>query len=227
MNSKLVKLLASVCAVLLLVIFAEWVYAKLAQQELLASTTIAAATKKPPVEMPKVELTKQPEEYYDQMVARPLFIKGRRPVDEPKPENTQALSVATVFDWELTGVYTKNKSLSALFSRSKTKVPKDNYRKIAVDAYLDGWKLIEIHKDRVILMQGGNQKELLLRKPKPKQTPQPKAPINPAAPVLQPAPTPVPEPESESESEPIPDPEIPPSEFPEEPFENPLDEQQF
>jgi hypothetical protein len=224
MNSKLVKLLASVCAVLLLVIFAEWVYAKLAQQELLASTTIAAR-KKPPVEMPKVELTEQPEEYYDQMVARPLFIKGRRPVDEPKPEDTQALSVATVFDWELTGVYTKNKSLSALFSRSKTKVPKDNYRKIAVDAYLDGWKLVEIHKDRVILMQGGNQKELLLRKPKPKQMSQPKAPVNPAAPVLQPVPTPTPE--SEPEPEQIPDPEIPPPEFPEEPFENPLDEQQF
>jgi len=209
MNSKLVKLLASVCAVLLLIIFAEWIYAVLAYNKLLASTA-GAATQKPPVEMPSIELTKQPEEFYDQMVARPLFVKGRRPVDEPKTEDTQALSVATVFDWELNGVYTKNNNLKALFSRSKTKIQKDNFRKVALDGDLDGWKLTEIHKDKVTLVQGANQKVLQLRKEKPKVPAQP--PVQGQAGSRQ-APPPPPEPENNPESieepEPIPDPDLP------------------
>jgi hypothetical protein len=162
-------------------------------------------------EMPTVDLTKQPEDSYDQLVNRPLFIKGRKPVDEPKPESSQVPVVPVVFDWVLNGVYTKNKKLTALFSRDKTKVPKDNYRKIAVDGDLDGWKLTEIRNDRAILMQGANQKEVLLRKAKPK-TPQTR---NNAVPPV-PQPGAIPNPES-----------IPVPENPEESFENNTDEQQF
>jgi hypothetical protein len=98
-------------------------------------------------------------------------------------------------------------------------VPKDNYRKITVGDDLDGWKLAEIHKDKVILMQGDDQKELLLRKPKPKQPRQAKNSLAP--PVPQPAPAPIPMPES------IPNPEAIPAPESEEPFENSTDEQQF
>lgn len=218
MNSKLIILLISVCAVLLLIISGEWFFARQSQQALLA-TTNATAKKTPVDEMPGVELTKRPEESYDDLVSRPLFIKGRKPVEEPKSDDAQTPAIAVVFDWELNGVYTKNKSLSALFSRSKVKVPKDNYRKIAVGGDLDGWKLTEIHKDKVILMQGGAQKELLLRKSKPKQPPQ--ARNRPVPPVQQPPP-------SMSIPGSIPNPEtIPPPESLEEPFENSTDEQQF
>jgi hypothetical protein len=207
MNIKLVKLLASVCAVLLLIIFVEWVYAVLSYKKLLASTA-GAATKKPPVEMPSIELTKQPEEFYDQMVARPLFVKGRRPVDEPKTVDAQDQSVATVFDWELNGVYTKNNSLKALFSRSKTKVQKDNFRKVALDGDLDGWKLMEIDKDKVVLVQGDNRKVLQLRKDKPKVLPKP--PVQgQAGRNAPPPPEPEQSPEPIEEPEPIPDPDLP------------------
>jgi hypothetical protein len=219
MNSKLIILLISVCAVLLLIISAEWFFAEQSQQKLLA-TTNATAKNTPPDEMPGVELTKRPEESYDDLVSRPLFIKGRKPVDEPKPDDAQTPAIAMVFDWELNGVYTKNKGLTALFSRSKVKVPKDNYRKVAVGGDLDGWKLAEIHKDKVILMQGGAQKELLLRKPKPKQPSLAKN--RPIPPVPQSAQPSMPIPGS------IPNPEIiPPPESLEEPFENSTDEQQF
>ncbi len=216
MNRKLIILLVSVCAALLLVIFGEGLYAKYVQRQLLASTN-SAASKTPPDEMPTVELTKQPEESYDQIVNRPLFIKGRKPVDEPKPEAAQVPVVPVVFDWELNGVYTKNDSLSALFSRAKTKVPKDNYRKVTVGGDLDGWKLTEIQNDRAVLMQGGNKKEVLLRKAKPK-TPQAR---NNAVPPVQP-------PGAIPNQEAIPNPEsIPVPETPEESFENNTDDQQF
>ena len=58
-----------------------------------------------------------------------------------------------------------------MFSRSKSKVAKDNYRKLTTNADLDGWNLTEIHMDRVLLKQGSEQKELLLRKPKIKESP--------------------------------------------------------
>ena len=168
MNSKLLSVLASVCIVLILIIIGEWFYAIRAQKLTLNSTT-TAETKVLNDEMPAIELTRQSEESYADLVARPLFIKGRRPVDEPSQEEAQALGAVDSFDWQLNGVYTTKKGLSALFSRSKTKAPKDNYRKITIGADLDGWKLTEIHYDKVILKQGSQQKELLLRKPKSKE----------------------------------------------------------
>ena len=117
------------------------------------------------------------------MVARPLFMAGRRPVDEPSPEDIQNTVAPIIFDWELNGVYTTAKGLSALFSRSKTKKAKDNYRKISLDADLDGWKLTEIHEGKVLLTQGTQQKELPLRKIKLKNPAQkandPNIPVDP------------------------------------------------
>jgi hypothetical protein len=212
MNRKLISLLLMVCAVLVLIILGEWLYAAKAQRDLLASTS-STAKKAAPDEMPTLALTKQPEESYDQLVNRPLFIKGRKPVDEPKPESAQVPVANVVFDWELNGVYTKNKSLSALFSRAKTKVAKDNYRKITVGTELDGWKLTEIKTDRAIFKQGGNQKEVLLRKAKPKS---PLPQNRPAPPMPQSAPM--------QGNIPIPE-TIPVPESPEGSFENNIDEQ--
>jgi hypothetical protein len=168
MNSKLVSVLASVCIVCVLIIIGEWLYAVQAQKHTLASST-STETKISHDEMPGIDLTRQSEESYADLVARPLFIKGRKPVDEPSPEEAQNMAVANIFDWQLNGVYTTKKGLSALFSRSKSKVAKDNHRRIGIEADLDGWKLTEIHQDRVILNQGNEQKELLLRKPKLKE----------------------------------------------------------
>ncbi len=170
MNSKLVSILTSVCLVLILIIIGEWFYAVRVQKQTLASTT-SSDTKILHDEMPGIELTRQAEESYEDLVARPLFIKGRKPVDEPTPEEAQTANAANTFDWELNGIYSTKKGLSALFSRSKSKVRKDNFRRITAGTDLDGWKLKEIHKDRAILSQGNQNKELLLRKPKPKELP--------------------------------------------------------
>ena len=172
MNIKLIKLLVSVCIGLCLIIAGEWLYASYMQHRLLTSISSEKPQDYKTDELPEIELTKQPEESYVDLVARPLFIKGRRPVDEPSPEAAQAAAKSESFDWQLNGVYSTKKTVSALFSRSKSKVAKDNHRKITVGDDLDGWKLTEINKDRVMLKQGSNEKELLLRKPKLKALPQ-------------------------------------------------------
>jgi type II secretory pathway component PulC len=192
MNTKLIKFLASACIGLSLIIAGEWLYASYRQHRLLTSISSEKQQDYKTDELPKIELTKQPEESYVDLVARPLFIEGRKPVNEPSPEAAQAAAKSESFDWQLTGVYSTKKTTSALFSRSKSKVAKDNHRKITVGDDLDGWKLIEINKDRVMLKQGGNDKELLLRKPKLKELPKgaksPKPPTPVSAPAAIPAP---------------------------------------
>ncbi len=174
MNNKLISVLASVAAVLILIVLVEWWYALHVRSELL---TAVVTTQKQTAEdtMPDIDLTAQREDDYADLVDRPLFIKGRRPVDEPDPKQTETSAVAVKFDWTLNGVYTTKKGLSALFSRATLKVPKDNFRKISEGGDLDGWKLTEIHQDHVVLVQDATEKELLLRKPKLKQLPNNKA----------------------------------------------------
>jgi len=197
MNSKLTKLLVSACISLCLVIVGEWLYASYMRHRLLTSISATKLQDYKADELPEIELTKQPEDSYVDLVVRPLFIKGRRTVDEPSPEAEQAAAKSVSFDWQLTGVYGTKKTVSALFGRVKSKVARDNHRKITLGDDLDGWKLIEISKDRAVFKQGSNEKELLLRKPKLKALPQgengtpaPQAPI--------PAPRAVPEPPADT-----------------------------
>lgn len=186
MNIKLVKLLASACIGLCLIIAVEWLYAGYMRYRLLTPISSEKPQDYKADELPEIELTKKPEESYVDLVARPLFIKGRRSVEEPQSEAEQsAAAKSETFDWQLTGVYSTKKTVSALFSRSKSKVAKDNHRKLTVGDDLDGWKLTEINKDGAVLKQGGNEKELLLRKPKPKELPREENPTPPP-----PAPTP-------------------------------------
>lgn len=171
MNNKHIAVLAAVCLACVLVIIGEWFYAVREQQHALDATR-STQTAQVSDEMPSIALTLQPEESYVDLVTRPLFINGRRPVDKPSSDQMQAINAASIaFDWQLNGVYTIKNELSALFSRSASKMAKDNYRKIIVGADLDGWRLIEIHQNKVLLKQGEQQKELLLRKPKLKEAP--------------------------------------------------------
>jgi hypothetical protein len=190
MNNKLIKLLLFVSIGLCLIIVGEWLYASYMKHSLLTSISSAKQQDYKIDELPKIELTKQPEENYVDLVSRPLFIKGRRAVDEPRSEAEQGGVKFEKFDWQLSGVYGTKKTVSALFSRSKAKVgSKDNFRKITVGEEIDGWKLTEINKDRAVLKQGNKEKELLLRKPKSKELPKESSRTVPP-----PAPAAIPEP---------------------------------
>ena len=180
MNQKLIKLLAAISAGLCLVIVCEWFYAIYAQKKLLASVLEPDKHNSAAVQLPTLELTKQPETAYAELVSRPLFIPGRRPVAEANTNDTKpAVTTNQAFNWALNGVYTHKDGLYALLSRTSAKVAKDNFRKVTKDADVDGWKLTEIDSDKAIFSQGDQRKELPLRKPKPKTAPN--APNNPMA----------------------------------------------
>ena len=149
MNIKLVFSLASICVICVFIITGEWLYAGWAQNSIMKSIMLNDV-KTSLEEMPQIDLHKKPQESYLNFVARPLFIKGRRPVDESSQEDafTQNVEIPVVFEWELVGIYSTGKGLSALFSCESGKT--------------------EVHQDKVILKQGEQLKELLLRKVKQK-----------------------------------------------------------
>jgi hypothetical protein len=130
------------------------------------------------------------EESYSDLVERPMFIKGRKPVEEPIPEE-MALATAHKTEnvnWELIGIYRTPKGTTAFFSRSNGHLPKDNFRKCKLGDSLDGWQLSDINENGVNLTQGTETKNLPLRKMKPKNaTPTPVSPTNPT-PLPVPAP---------------------------------------
>ena len=171
MNTKLLSLLATICLACFFIILVEWFYASWAQNATLKSL-VPKDEKTLLDEMPNIDLHKQAQDNYVDFVARPLFIKGRRPVAEmPIQETTAAVQNADIpiaFDWELIGIYSTEKGLSVLLSRGTAKSAKDKYRKVALGADLDGWKLSEINHDKAVVKQGDQQKELLLRKVKVK-----------------------------------------------------------
>ena len=123
-------------------------------------------------ELPSLDLENQNEEEYSDLVERPLFIKGRKPVEEPHEEIIPVTEVKKMetFVWDLTGIFTSPKGLVAFFSRINGKVEKDNYRKLKLGDDIDGWKLKEIASDKVMLVKMGDMKTLLLRKAKPKNS---------------------------------------------------------
>ena len=137
-----------------------------------------------------LNLSDPSEDSYSDLVERPMFIKGRKPVEEPIPEE-MALATAQKTEnvnWELIGIYSTPKGTTAFFSRSNGRLPKDNFRKCKLGDTLDGWHLSEINENAVSLTQGTETKKLPLRKMKPKNpTPTPVSPAN-ATPVPVPAP---------------------------------------
>jgi len=183
MNRKIHTVLAIICLVCTLTLVCEWFYTAWQQKKALNSS-VALNEKQFLDEMPVIDLLKQPEESYQDLSTRPLFIKGRRPVTEPSKEATQNIqTTADTFDWQLNGVYTTANGFSALLSRAITKGARSRYRKLIIGAEIDGWKLTEIKKDRVIFEQNNLSKELFLQKSKPKElSNNPNAPIIPAAP---------------------------------------------
>jgi len=178
MNTKLIKLLTIVCAVLGVIIVGEWLYASYAERQMLLSIKSGAATHYQADKLPELRLARQAEESYADLATRPLFIEGRRPVDEPEVAENGGLVESDSFDWQLNGIYSDKKRISALFSRTKKTGTKNESSKITTGDEIEGWTLTEIGKDSIILEKDNNRKELMLRKPKLKALPEQRKPAN-------------------------------------------------
>ncbi|MGR9053919.1 MAG: hypothetical protein ACU84J_14835 [Gammaproteobacteria bacterium] len=180
MNIKLIKLLGTVCSALLLVITAEWQYARYAKKKLISEQHAQQASGYTDSKLPQLELLQQPEDSFSEMVNRPLFIEGRRPVFESEDETEEAAVPMEKFDWQLDGVYLHEKTTMALFSNAKNRTRQEKFLKKSLGEEIEGWRLTGIEPGKVLLEQGGQKQELLLRKPKPTKPSPPTRAIPPA-----------------------------------------------
>lgn len=116
--------------------------------------------------LPEIKFVDKAPEMYADMVERPLFIDGRRPVVESEDEPVSEVA-GKIEDITLMGVYTQDDQSVAL-----VKVQDDNeqYAKKKLGDEISGWLLQRIEKDRVILERDGDEQTLLLRKPKLNKT---------------------------------------------------------
>lgn len=118
------------------------------------------------------------EDEYDQMVSRPLFMERRQPGQAPaQTVETSERKPATPMTFKLMGIITTPTKKAALLVDAKGK-----YRRLKLNDALDGWELVELEGDKVILEQNDKKETLQLLKKRP-VTPAPaagKAAANPA-----------------------------------------------
>ena len=213
MNNKLIRTLTLICLALLLIITLEWLYAEQAQKQLLRSIRFKEQQTVHD-EMPQFNVNQQPEDSYADLVNRPLFIQGRKPVAEA--DSSQAINGNNDFDWLLSGIYTSQIGLKALLTRKEVQTPDTQpattakivrYRKVIIGDDLDGWIITEIHPHKINLTRGGSKKELPLRKPTVKKTQEQDSsiPLNSDRATLMRPPPPIPEPVSAPQAEPQPE----------------------
>lgn len=100
-------------------------------------------------------------ELFADLVERPLFFQGRRPPVQP-----EAVKADKPFDAQLHGVVAAPDGTLALLKEKDGK-----HHRLREKEMLLGWKLTAILPDRVRLERGAEKMELLLQKPKPKESP--------------------------------------------------------
>lgn len=179
MNSRFVKWQLIACGCLSLLILVEWGIGEASRAELQAILDKDVRSDYQAEAMPALTQTQPFGEHFNVIVERPLFIEGRRPLPEQVVEETEAADNSQLDDWLLIGIYSKDNRKMALFrKRNEAKT----FLKLNETQMITGWQLMRILDDRVLLQQGGQQKSIMLRKPR-EQNPPPQAPKRPPVPA--------------------------------------------
>lgn len=194
MNLKLVKLQLLLSGLLGLILIAEYAYGLSAARKLQQSLQFSKDDSPLASELPAISTLKPTSGDFNELVERPLFIEGRKPIAEATAETAQNADNGQIDDWELIGIYTKGQKNTVLFAK---KNENRKFLKIGLEQMVSGWMLKEIQADRVVLQQAAQMKTVMLRKPRADIKPAPTAgkpavPVKPAKPAI-PAPHTTPE----------------------------------
>lgn len=187
-----------ICSGLGLILLFEWGYGEYSRNQLQSIMDRKIQTDYQADELPKLRLAKQNAESFSGIVERPLFIEGRKPLPDIETTNPETSANDQLDDWSLIGIYSKSKRQVALF-RKQNEAGK--FLKLNEDQTISGWQIKQIEADRVVLQQGGQEKSVLLRKPRllSKMPPPPKRPVVPRKPAAPVAPINNPSPENEND----------------------------
>lgn len=99
---------------------------------------------------------------YEEMIERPLFVRERRPAEIPATETAQARSNAR---FALEGMAVTSLNRVALLRDTVTR----QQHRVMMGASVEGWKVVEIEHNRVVMQLGAQVQQLLLRDPEGQQ----------------------------------------------------------
>ncbi len=159
MFNPLIKILLGLSGVLLLSLGIEWYWltAAKSEEQPLENSTIFEE-----IQLPQVDFSAQSLEKTQDMLKRPLFIQGRRPFENTQEEVIE--SSGDIDEFLLMGVYQVDDKLTALLKDKQ----QGRYEKKTEGETIAGWDITRILPDRIVVERPGEEKTVLLRKPKPK-----------------------------------------------------------
>jgi len=161
MNNKLIKVLFVVCCLLALIFVIEWKLIESIDNTPEEPTTRSVDEV---LVLPEIPLSNLMLESYTAIVEKPLFIEGRKPITEVE-EQTSNKNTDEINDVILVGIYSFEGQMFAMFN---TPASEKKHQKKPEGEDISGWRITSILIDRVVLDSNGQQKTLLLRKPRPK-----------------------------------------------------------
>lgn len=168
-NYKLTIFLIIWCVVLAVILIAEWSYSSYSRKKLYSSLDNTVVKVDEFELLPELEDTNNPLESFAEMVNRPLFVEGRRPVED-------AVSVVQLevysgkMELILTGIIDTPGGVTALVQDKE----KNHFRLVLHDP-IQGWEVDAIEADKIIMKRNKERSELMLRKPRPPGMPEPAA----------------------------------------------------
>ena len=166
-NYKLTIFLIISCVVLAVILIAEWRYSGYSRKKLYSSLENTVVKVDEFERLPELEDTNNSLESYAEMVNRPLFVEGRRPVEDA--ESVEQLDVFSgKMELILTGIIDTPEGVTALVQDKE----KNHFRLILHDP-IQGWEVEAIEADKIIMKRDKERSELMLRKPRPPGMPEP------------------------------------------------------
>lgn len=162
MNINLIKFLFALCLLFVFILFLEWEFSGTSGKQFVEVLPTENDTQNQEVELPEITLSKQAKETFVTIVDKPLFIQGRKPVDEATGIDDRYVG-GRVDDLILDGIYTVDKQMIALMREGRGS---GEYLKKSEGDDIIGWTIKEIWADRVVLVLASDKKSILLRKPR-------------------------------------------------------------
>lgn len=111
---------------------------------------------------------------YNDMVERPLFFKGRKPIEPKESSDDSESIIAEKLNYELTGIISVPNDLYCLLQEKNSRDRTNKFKKLREGDEIDGWSIKEIKPDHVIVGTDSESEKLKLAKPKMKKPKKPK-----------------------------------------------------
>ena len=161
-----------VCSVLIFILMGlQAIYSDSSREQLLQEIDNVQSSGFSLQEVPSTQFKEHAINDFHEMVERPLFFVGRKPIvleDADAAEETVVVEVKPAEDisMALIGIINTPAGVYALFHDPKAKSDEPKFKRLKQNQDINGWTIKEIKHDRVIISADKNTDEILLAKPR-------------------------------------------------------------